>query len=312
MQMMIVLLLLCSTIFITILFFQKQTARRKSNTPPPSPPRLPFIGNLHQLGRYPHRSLCFLSRRYGPLMILHFGRVPVLVVSSVGAARDVLKTHDRVFASRPQSKIFEKLMYNGRDVAVAPYGEYWRQMKSVCVLHLLSHKMEEVRTCCKRRSSVSEEDLQNMKYLKAVIKETLRLHPPLPLLVPHKSTQEVILRDYGIPAGTQVTINAWAIGREAATWGQDAESFRPERHLDSSVDFRGHDFELIPFGAGRRICPAISFAAVLNEFVLANLVHQLNWRLPAESNEVKTNVAESIGTVIHRMFPLYAIASSTT
>ena len=171
---------------------------------------------------------------------------------------------------------------------------------------------EEVRTCCKRRSSVSEEDLQNMKYLKAVIKETLRLHPPLPLLVPHKSTQEVILRDYDIPAGTQVTINAWAIGREAATWGPDAESFRPERHLDSSVDFRGHDFELIPFGAGRRICPAISFAAVLNEFVLANLVHQLNWRLPAESNEVKTNVAESIGTVIHRMFPLYAIASSTT
>ena len=151
-----------------------------------------------------------------------------------------------------------------------------------------------------------------MKYLKAMIKETLRLHPPLPLLVPHKSTQEDILRDYGIPAGTQVTINAWAIGREAATWGPDAESFRPERHLDSSVDFRGHDFELIPFGAGRRICPAISFAAVLNEFVLANLVHQLNWRLPAESNEVKTNVAESIGTVIHRMFPLYAIASSTT
>ncbi|CDY48166.1 BnaA06g16670D [Brassica napus] len=254
-------------------------------------------------------------------MLLHFGRVPVLVVSSADAARDVLKTHD-VFASRPQSKIFEKLMYNGRDVAVAPYGEYWRQMKtnrpSVCVLHLLSNKMclnilhEEVRTCCKRRSSVSEEDLQNMKYLKAVIKETLRLHPPLPLLVPHKSTQEVILREYGIPAGTQVTINAWAIGREAATWGPDGESFRPERHLDSSVDFRGHDFELIPFGAGRRICPAISFAAVLNEFVLANLVHQLNWRLPAESTEVKTNVAESTGTVIHRMFPLYAIASSTT
>ncbi|CAN7021962.1 unnamed protein product [Brassica rapa subsp. trilocularis] len=151
-----------------------------------------------------------------------------------------------------------------------------------------------------------------MKYLKAVIKETLRLQPPLPLLVPHKSTQEVILRDYGIPAGTQVTINAWAIGREAATWGPDAENFRPERHLDSSVDFRGHDFELIPFGAGRRICLAISFAAVLNDLVLANLVHQLNWRLPAESNEVKTNVAESIGTVIHRMFPLYAIASSTT
>lgn len=74
-------------------------------------------------------------------MLLHFGRVPVLVVSSADAARDVLKTHDRVFASRPWTKITEKLLYNGRDVASAPYGEYWRQMKSVCVVHLLSNKM---------------------------------------------------------------------------------------------------------------------------------------------------------------------------
>jgi len=74
-------------------------------------------------------------------MLLHFGRVPVLVVSSAELARDVLKTHDRVFASRPRSKIFEKLLYDKHDVASAPYGEYWRQMKSVCVLHLFSNKM---------------------------------------------------------------------------------------------------------------------------------------------------------------------------
>ncbi|CAN6822409.1 unnamed protein product [Brassica oleracea] len=316
MQMMIMILLLCSVIFITILFLTKGG---KSNTPS-SPPRLPLIGNLHQLGHHPHRSLCFLSHRYGPLMLLHFGSVPVLVVSSMEAAKEVLKTHDRVFASRPRSKIFQKLLYDGHDVAAAPYGEYWRQMKSVCVLHLLSNKMllrhpeclsrlqEEVRTICKEKSSVLEEDIQDMNYLKAVIKETLRLHPPLPLMVPHESTHDVRLRDYRIPAGTQVTINAWAIGRDVATWGPDAEEFRPERHLHSSVDFRGQDFELIPFGAGRRICPAISFAVVLNEVVLANLVHQFGWI----STEDQAEVAESTGIAIHRMFPLYAIPSSTS
>lgn len=138
MQMMIMILLLCLVIFITILFLKKGG---KSNYTPSSPPRLPLIGNLHQLGHHPHRSLRFLSHRYGPLMLLHFGSVPVLVVSSMEAARDVLKTHDRVFASRPRSKIFQKLLYDGHDVASAPYGEYWRQMKSVCVLHLLSNKM---------------------------------------------------------------------------------------------------------------------------------------------------------------------------
>ncbi|XP_010412628.1 PREDICTED: cytochrome P450 71A26-like [Camelina sativa] len=437
MQMMSMMFLLCSIIFITIIFF-KIHKRGKNNNTPPSPPGLPLIGNLHQLGRHTHRSLCSLSRRYGPLMLLHFGRVPVLIVSSAEVAKEVLKTHDRVFASRPRSKIFEKLLYDRHDVASAPYGEYWRQMKSVCVLHLFSNKMvrsfrevreeeislmmekirrssslpvnlskilmsltndvicrvalgrkyggetdfqelmerdrndfvdvllsiqreksvgfeidrvsvkaivlnvfvggtetsytlmewamtelirhpkcmnrlqEEVRTICKGKSCVSEEDIQEMKYLKAVIKETMRLHPPLPLMIPHESTQDVRLGDYHIPAGTQVLINAWAIGREAATWGPDAEDFRPERHLDLSVDYRGQSFELIPFGAGRRICPAISFAVVLNEIVLANLVHRFDWRLPTESIENQTGIAESFGTSVHCKFPLYVIASSTT
>ncbi|XP_010431121.1 PREDICTED: cytochrome P450 71A26-like [Camelina sativa] len=474
MQMMSMMFLLWSVILIPIIFFIKHKRGKNSNTPP-SPPGLPLIGNLHQLGRHTHRSLCSLSHRYGPLMLLHFGRVPVLIVSSAEVARDVLKTHDRVFASRPRSKIFEKLLYDRHDVASAPYGEYWRQMKSVCVLHLFSNKMvrsfrevreeeislmmekirrssslpvnlskilmsltndvicrvalgrkyggetdfqelmerlskllgtfsigsyvpwlswvdwihgldgqldktandldendfvdvllaiqreksvgfeidrvsvkaivlnvfvggtetsytlmewamtellrhpkcmnrlqEEVRKICKGKSSVSEEDIQELKYLKAVIKETMRLHPPLPLMIPHDSTQDVRLGDYHIPAGTQVLMNAWAIGREAATWGPDAENFRPERHLDLSVDYQGQSFELIPFGAGRRICPAISFAVVLNEIVLANLLHRFDWRLPAESIENQTGIAESTGTSVHCKFPLYVIASSTT
>ncbi|KAF8055496.1 hypothetical protein N665_1293s0004 [Sinapis alba] len=139
MEMMMMIFLVLSLICVTILFFKKQSTGKKSSTPR-SPPTFPVIGNLHQLGRYPHRSLCSLSHRYGSLMLLHFGRVPVLVVSSADAAQDVLKTHDRVFASRPQNKIFEKLLYDGHDVASAPYGEHWRQMRSVSVIHLLSNK----------------------------------------------------------------------------------------------------------------------------------------------------------------------------
>ena len=121
--------------------------KRLSATPPPpqktslpSPPRLPIIGNLHQLGLLPHRSLHSLSLKHGPLMLLRFGSKPVLVVSSAAAAREIMKTQDLVFANRPWSTVISKLLYGSRDVAFSPYGEYWRQIRSLCVVHLLSNK----------------------------------------------------------------------------------------------------------------------------------------------------------------------------
>lgn len=107
---------------------------------PPSPPKLPLVGNLHQLDPYLHSSLRALSYRYGPVMLLHFGSVPVLVVSSAEAAREIMKTHDLTFSNRPKSTVFEKLLYNNQDIASAPYGEYQRHMKSIFVLNLLSNK----------------------------------------------------------------------------------------------------------------------------------------------------------------------------
>ncbi|KAL6177536.1 hypothetical protein ACLB2K_049062 [Fragaria x ananassa] len=105
---------------------------------PPSPPRLPIIGNLHQLGRLPHRSLHTLAQRYGPMMLLHFGVKPVLIVSSADDARDVMKTHDLVFSNRPRLSASDRLLYNGKGVASATYGEHWRSARRVCVVHLLS------------------------------------------------------------------------------------------------------------------------------------------------------------------------------
>ncbi|CAH1441486.1 unnamed protein product [Lactuca virosa] len=107
---------------------------------PPSPPRLPIIGNLHQLGLSPHRSLEALSKKHGPLMLIHLGNVPMLVASSPEAAKGILKTHDLKFASRPKLRIPDILLYGSNDIAFSPYGEYWRQLKSIAVVHLLNNE----------------------------------------------------------------------------------------------------------------------------------------------------------------------------
>ncbi|KAM1025817.1 hypothetical protein ACFX13_039567 [Malus domestica] len=104
----------------------------------PSPPRLPILGNLHQLGTYPHRSLQRLAQRYGELMVLHFGERPVLIVSSADAACEIMKTNDSIFANRPRSTIADRLLYDATSVSSAPYCEYWRQVRGICVVQLLN------------------------------------------------------------------------------------------------------------------------------------------------------------------------------
>ncbi|XP_004301020.1 PREDICTED: cytochrome P450 71A3-like [Fragaria vesca subsp. vesca] len=487
---------------ITLLFLYKWASTSIENSPP-SPPKLPIRGNLHQLGLHPHRALRDLAQIHGPLMLLHFGSNPVLVVSSAEEAREIMKTHDLSFSNRPKTFVFEKLLYNFRDVASAPYGEYWRQMKSLCVLNLLSHKrvrsfravreeevnsmiekikessstssvvnmsetfatltndvtsrvalgrkyntggqgrslndlleefvklighinigdfipwlawlnrmngldarldrvarqfdeflerviqehvsssesrtnghartendkkdfvdvlleiqkenslglplervsikalildmfaagtettytflewalskllrnpmvmsklQKEIRGIVGDKKDITEDDLTGMHYLKAVIKETFRLHPPAPLLVPRLSTREVKINGYNIKANTQVTVNAWHIGRDPNTY-KNPEEFEPERFLiQNDIDYRGNDFQLIPFGAGRRICPGIQFSTALNEIALANILHQFNWELPDGAKGQDLDMTESTGITIHRKNPLKVVA----
>lgn len=125
--------------FITIMLVFKLLRRTKRN-PPPSPPKLPIIGNFHQLGTLPHRSFYALSQKYGPLLLLHLGQLPVLVVSSADLAREVMQTQGMVFASRHQTTAAKIILYGCKDVAMASYGEMWRQKKKICVLELLTHK----------------------------------------------------------------------------------------------------------------------------------------------------------------------------
>lgn len=166
----------------------------------------------------------------------------------------------------------------------------------------------EIRGIVKERRDITEDDMEKMHYLKAVIKETLRYHTPIPLLVPRVAREDVKVKDYDISAGTMIVINAWTISRDPAYW-EKAEEFRPERFLNSSIDIKGLDFELIPFGAGRRGCPGITFAMATTELVLANIVHKFDWKLPDGANGEDLDMTARPGAAIHRAIPLCAVAS---
>ena len=170
----------------------------------------------------------------------------------------------------------------------------------------------EVRNVVGDRTHITKDDLSSMHYLKAVIKETFRLHPPLPLLIPRESIQDTKVMGYDIGIGTQIIVNAWAIARDPSYWDQP-EEFQPERFLNSSIDVKGHDFQLIPFGAGRRSCPGLMFSMAMIELVIANLVHQFNWEIPSGVVGDQTmDMTETIGLSVHRKFPLVAVASIPT
>ncbi|CAL5358847.1 unnamed protein product [Camellia sinensis] len=144
-----------------------------------------------------------------------------------------------------------------------------------------------------------ETHIQKLAYLKMVIKETLRLHRPAPLLLPRESREPCNIDGYNIAANTQVLVNAWAIGRDPNHW-DDAQSFRPERFQHSSIDFVGNNFEFIPFGAGRRICPGMLFGLANVELPLALLLYHFDWELPGEMKPEDLDMKEGHGAIVRK------------
>ncbi|KAK1325242.1 Cytochrome P450 71A1 [Acorus calamus] len=167
---------------------------------------------------------------------------------------------------------------------------------------------DEIRCIMKDKTKIEESDIAKMAYLYAVIKETLRLHPPATMLLPRESMKEAIIRGYRVPAKTTVMVNAWAIGRDPKLW-EDPEEFRPERFLNSSIDFKGNDFQLIPFGSGRRICPGMQFAMAEVELALASLLYRFDWRLPEKMKAEELDMREAPGLTVRRMPNLLVIAT---
>ncbi|KAJ0805470.1 putative psoralen synthase [Helianthus annuus] len=115
-----------SCILALLLFNTIFSSSKSRNNLPPSPPKLPLIGNLHQLGSSPHRALQAMAQSYGPLMMIHLGTVPKLVASSVNAAKEIMKTHDLIFSNRPQKKIPNKLFYDAKTLLF----QLWRVLEA--------------------------------------------------------------------------------------------------------------------------------------------------------------------------------------
>lgn len=482
-----VLLFLC---FLFILFING-ILTTKSARSPPSPPKLPIIGHLHKLGALPHQSLRDLSMKYGPLMLLQLGSTPTVVVSSAKIAAEVMKTHDITFSNRPMITAAKIFLYGEKDVGFAPYGQYWRQVRKMCVQDLLSAKrvesfryirdgeiysmvnkikqaalmgkdvdlsnliinvtysiisriclgrawegkedsaytrlakevndvfglfsvedmfpslgwvdvlsglrkrmtktskelhqffdevikehlsmnkvgsagdrkdfvdlmldyekdprreiefthenlrailvdlfvagtdtvyatidwamaeivknpevkkrlQEEIRQAVGAKTQVDESDICHLDYLNCVIKETLRLHAPAALSNPRISSASADIEGCHIPARTRTIVNLWAIQRDPEMW-ERPEEFIPERFINNPIDFRGNDFEFIPFGAGRKGCPGISFSNTSVESVLANLLYWFDWEMVDGTDYMDIDMTETFGVSVRRKFPL--------
>ncbi|XP_021844510.1 geraniol 8-hydroxylase [Spinacia oleracea] len=153
---------------------------------------------------------------------------------------------------------------------------------------------------------VEEPDISRLPYLQAVIKETFRLHPAVPFLIPRKVDSDVKLSGFTVPKKAQVLINVWAIGRDPDVW-KNPNSFEPERFMGSHIDLKGHDFELIPFGAGRRICPGLPLAIRMLHLMLGSLIHGFDWKLEGGITPEKIDMEEKFGISLQKAQRLHAI-----
>ncbi|KAG9440839.1 hypothetical protein H6P81_021004 [Aristolochia fimbriata] len=155
---------------------------------------------------------------------------------------------------------------------------------------------------------VNESDIKNLPYLRAIVKETLRLYPPVPLALPHEAMEECYIGGYKILAGTWVMVNLWKIQRDPNIWS-DPHKFLPERFLttNSDIDVRGQHFELIPFGSGRRMCPGLNFALQVLHLTLARLLHGFDVETPSDDEPV--DLSEAPGLTLPKATPLEVLLS---
>ncbi|KAL2324915.1 hypothetical protein Fmac_023973 [Flemingia macrophylla] len=143
---------------------------------------------------------------------------------------------------------------------------------------------------------VEESDVARLPYLQAVIKESLRMHPPAPMLLPRRAKRDVQVCGYTIPQGAQVLINEWAIGRNPQVW-DNAHVFSPERFLHSDIDIKGRHFKLTPFGSGRRICPGSPLAIRMLHLMLGSLINCFHWKLENNMDPKDMDLDQSLRAI---------------
>ncbi|KAG6419559.1 hypothetical protein SASPL_121781 [Salvia splendens] len=173
---------------------------------------------------------------------------------------------------------------------------------------VMAKAQAEVRQALKGNSTEQNDIVRNLKYLKLVIKEALRLHPPIPMLY-RASKEEHMMNGYTIPAGEKVTINIWAMHRDPRYW-KDPEMFKPERFENQSLDFVGGDhYHFLPFGAGKRMCPGITYGLANVEFTLSQLLYNFDWVLPTGVRAEDLDMTENNGLTAARKHNLSVVVT---
>ncbi|XP_022762799.1 cytochrome P450 CYP82D47-like [Durio zibethinus] len=168
--------------------------------------------------------------------------------------------------------------------------------------HGIKKAQDELDIHVGKHRQVEESDIKNLVYLQAIIKETLRLHPALPLSVPREAMEDCTIAGFHVPAGTRLLVNLWKLQRDPSIW-QKPSDFLPERFLNdhANLDVRGQNFEFIPFGSGRRVCPGITFALQFLHLALARLLHGFEW---GTLSDKAIDMSESPGITVPKATPL--------
>ncbi|PIN03539.1 hypothetical protein CDL12_23930 [Handroanthus impetiginosus] len=185
---------------------------------PPGPKSWPIIGNLNQIVSIPHQSLHFLSQKYGEIMLLKFGKFPVVVASSP----EIPKLSLRLGGMDSSATTVE---WTVQEILKHPW--------------VFQKAKEELNRVIGRNIWVGENDFSQLPYIDAIIMESMRLHPLATLLAPHYSMGYC-------KVGTTVLINTWSIGRDRTSWDKP-EEFLPERFMGKEINMLGSNFALLPF-----------------------------------------------------------------
>ncbi|KAE8810461.1 Flavonoid 3'-monooxygenase [Hordeum vulgare] len=182
----------------------------------------------------------------------------------------------------------------------------WAMSEVVRNPEVLGKATKELDCVVGRDRMVMEKDIPELPYIEAIVKEAMRMHPVSPMLAPHLAREDAYVDGHAIRAGTLVLVNVWAIGRDPTRWDAPDE-FRPERFIGSKVDVKGQDMELLPFGAGRRMCPGYSLGLKMVQLIVANLLHGFAWGLPDGMAPEQLSMEEIYGLTTARRFPLEAV-----
>ncbi|PIA36075.1 hypothetical protein AQUCO_03400169v1, partial [Aquilegia coerulea] len=165
---------------------------------------------------------------------------------------------------------------------------------------------EELDRVIGRERWVEEKDMPKLPYIEAILIETMRLHPVIPMLLPRLTHENCEIAGYAIPAGTRALVSVWTIGRDPSLWDKP-EEYWPERFIGKSIDLKGTDFKLLPFGAGRRMCPGYILGQKVMQLTLANLIHGFSWKLHENMKPVDLNREEVVGFTVRKKVPLEAV-----